>query len=126
MLAAADVCLITQQKSVADIVFPSKVLTLLAAGRPVVASLSSGSEVARVLREADAGLVVEPENPPALLDAVVELYSDPHRRAALGANGRAYARKQWDRDRILREFEDRLLETGSGSRAGGTYIPAQA
>jgi colanic acid biosynthesis glycosyl transferase WcaI len=121
MLAASDVCLITQQKSVADIVFPSKVLTLLAAGRPVVASLSSGSEVARVLREADAGLVVEPENSQALLDTVVELYSNPHRRAAMGANGRAYAREHWDRGRILSEFEERLLETGSRGSSSGTF-----
>jgi hypothetical protein len=43
------------------IVFPSKVLTLLAAGRPTVASvISASSEVARVRREAGAGLVGPP------------------------------------------------------------------
>ncbi len=66
MLAASDLCLVTQQRAVADIVFPSKVLTLLSAGRPVVASLSEGSEVARVLRDAGAGVRTEPEDPGAL------------------------------------------------------------
>ena len=40
LLAATDIALITQQRVVADIVFPSKSMTLLAAGRPIVASLS--------------------------------------------------------------------------------------
>ncbi len=33
MLAASDISLVTQQKSVADIVFPSKVITLMSSGR---------------------------------------------------------------------------------------------
>jgi len=126
MLAAADVCLITQQKSVADIVFPSKVLTLLAAGRPVIASLSSGSEVARVVHEAEAGLMAPPENPQALFDAVINLYKSPRKRSAMGMNGRVYARERWDRDRILHDFETRLEKTVNGNRARATYMPARA
>ena len=130
MLAASNVCLITQQKSVADIVFPSKVMTLLAAGRPIVASLSAGSEVARVIREANAGLLAPAENPEALLAAVLNLYANPLKRAAMGANGRAYARKYWNKDRILRDFEARLTETvaghRSGYRSGATSMSAEA
>ena len=126
MLAASDVCLITQQKTVADIVFPSKVLTLFAAGRPVVASLTSGSEVARVVREANAGLIAPAENPQALLDAIRDLYTNPHKRAAMKTNGREYARKHWDRERILTEFETRLVETVVGKPTDATYMPVRA
>ncbi len=105
MLAASDLCLIAQQRTVGDIVFPSKTLTLLAAGRPVVASLSPGSEIARVMTESGGGVVVAPEDPAALLDAVMRLREDPARRASMGERGRAYARVHWDRDRILRETE---------------------
>lgn len=126
MLAASDVCLITQQKTVADIVFPSKVLTLFAAGRPVVASLTSGSEVARVVREANAGLIAPAENPQALLDAIRDLYTNPHKRAAMKTNGREYARKHWDRERILTEFEARLVETVVGKPTDATYMPVRA
>jgi len=117
LLAAADVCLVTQQRTVADIVFPSKVLTLLAAGRPVVASVSPGSEVARVVREADAGLVVPPEDPGSLREAVATLRGDAAARDASGERGRAYARRHWDRERVLSEMEARLLRlTGSPAR----------
>jgi colanic acid biosynthesis glycosyl transferase WcaI len=124
LLAASDVCLVTQQKSVADIVFPSKVLTLLSAGRPVVASLSGGSEVARVVNESGAGIVARPEDPAVLCDAVLDLYDHPEKRAVMGASGRAYARNQWDRDRILSRFEEQLEEVAGGS--GGAYVAARA
>jgi colanic acid biosynthesis glycosyl transferase WcaI len=109
LLAAADLCLVTQQGTVADIVFPSKVITLLAAGRPVVASVNARSEVARVITEAGAGIVVPPEEPEALLGAIVVLWQDTARRQAMGARGRAYARQQWDRERILPLLDAGLL-----------------
>ena len=58
LLAQSDVCLVTQQRAVSDIVFPSKVIMLLAAARPVIASVGTGSEVARVVAESGAGLTV--------------------------------------------------------------------
>ncbi len=109
LLAAADLALVTQQRVVADIVFPSKVLTLLAAGKPVVASLNASSEVARVLEEAGAGRVVPAEDPPALQEAVQTLSRDAEGRRRMGVQGRAYARAHWDRDRILPEMEQMLL-----------------
>lgn len=109
LLAASDVALITQQRSVADIVFPSKVLTLLAAGRPVIASLNATSEVADVLRSSEGGIVVVPEDGTALSDAVVRLAAEPERRAAMGEAGRAYARAHWDRDRLLAHMEQELV-----------------
>jgi hypothetical protein len=66
LLAASDVRLVTQQRMVSDIIFPSKAVTYLSAGRPVIASVNRASEVARVIRESNAGAVVEPENAEAL------------------------------------------------------------
>jgi colanic acid biosynthesis glycosyl transferase WcaI len=108
LLAATDVALITQQRVVADIVFPSKTLTLMAAGRPVVASVNAESEVARVVRAAGAGVVVEPENPFALSDAVKTLRSNSGERHTMGLCAREYARTRWDRSRILAETAAQL------------------
>lgn len=109
LLAAADICVISQQRCVADNVFPSKTLTLLAAARPVVASLSEGSEVAQVLRESGAGIRCEPEQPEALLDAVASLAADPAQRQAMGLAGRSWAVHHWSQGTILRQFEANLL-----------------
>jgi colanic acid biosynthesis glycosyl transferase WcaI len=110
LLAATDVALVTQQRVVADIVFPSKVLAIFASGRPVVASVSAGSEVARVVREAAAGLVVPPEDPAALLQAVLALRDDAAVRRRAAERGRAFARDHWDREAILPRTEAALLD----------------
>jgi colanic acid biosynthesis glycosyl transferase WcaI len=116
MLASSDVCLVTQKKSVADIVFPSKVLTLLAAGRPVAASLSRSSEVARVIDEAGAGVISEPENPRALFESLVQLKVDPEKRRAMSENGRAYAHSHWGKERQLKHLEATLLASAERLR----------
>ena len=66
MLAATGIALITQQRIVSNIVFPSKTVTLLCAGCPVIAAVNSESEVARAVLNSQAGVVVEPENADAL------------------------------------------------------------
>jgi len=126
LLAATDVALITQQRVVADIVFPSKVLTLMAAGRAVIASVNTGSEVARVVREAEAGLVVEPENPRALLSAITALQSDAAQRRAMGMRAREYARKRWDRERILAQMAAELTRVAQRSVEAGEQPAVRA
>ncbi len=120
LLAASDISLVTQQKSVADIVFPSKVITLMSSARTIIASVSPGSEVARVLKEADAGLLVAPEDPAALLNAIIALRDDPARRNKLGANGRAFAQRFWEEQRTLSVLERHLLQVAARVKSSPT------
>jgi len=115
LLTQSDACLVTQRCSVADIVFPSKIITLLAAARPIVASVGAGSEVARVAAESGGGITVSPEDPRALADAVARLRSDPCLRTQMGRAGRAYALGRWERETVLKSTECALLDvTGGG------------
>ena len=118
LLGAADLCLVTQQRTVADVVFPSKVLTLLSAGKPVIASVTGGSAVANVVDGAGAGMIVTPEDGVALVDAIEALRADPSRRAAMSAAGRAYAGQHWERTRTLSYLSDRLQRIVRPSPAG--------
>jgi colanic acid biosynthesis glycosyl transferase WcaI len=103
LLAASEVCLVTQQKPVSEIFFPSKVVTYLAAGRPIIASVNLNSEVARITRESGAGRVVEPENADALLAAIREMRVEDLRKASESA--RAYASQRWSSSRVLGHLE---------------------
>ena len=113
LLAASDVCLVTQRKSVSDIVFPSKTVTYLAAGCAVVASVNAGSEVARTICDSGSGRVVEAENAEALLKAIYELRAGnlPERRRA----AQDYAGKRWSSARVLGHFEESLTAIRSSS-----------
>lgn len=122
LLGASDLCLVTQQKSVSDIVFPSKVVTYLTAGRPVLGSVNSKSEVARVICESGAGRVVEPENAEVLLRAIHELRETDLEACSLSA--REYACRRWSSARVLGHLEKMLLEIGTS--APGPLAPEGA
>ncbi|MCL5669831.1 MAG: glycosyltransferase, partial [Acidobacteria bacterium] len=111
LMAASDVCLVTQQRSVSEIVFPSKIVTYLAAGCPVIASVNPECEVAQILHEAGAGTVVAAEDPTALVVALSALRRSDMRKA--GENARKYASERWPSARVLGELE-RSLASAAG------------
>lgn len=108
MLAAADVGLILQKRNVVGFNMPSKTQMLLACGRPIIASVPWGGTAARAVLRSGGGLVVEPENPTALVKGVLELYCDRNKAAQLGHQGRQYALENYSFDQALERYE-RLL-----------------
>ena len=109
LLAATDLSLITQQQSVADIVFPSKTVTLMTAGCPILASVNPGSEVARIVRQSGAGIVVAPEDPAQLVESIARLERDRSRLTQMSESGRRYAHEHWDEFRTLPRMESELM-----------------
>ncbi len=90
VLATGDVHLVPLRAGLGSVSVPSKTYSILAAGRPVVASIDPGTEVPRLLTASGAGVAVAPDDPDALHAALVELLADAPRRAAMGAAGRAW------------------------------------
>jgi colanic acid biosynthesis glycosyl transferase WcaI len=111
LLNLADVHALPQKPSVADLVMPSKLIGMLASGRPVVATAREGSEVAAVVRQ--CGIVAPPENPAALANAIAALSEDRPERMRLGAKARAYAAQHFRREEILTAFETRLCSASA-------------
>lgn len=111
MFAAADVLLLNQLASVKDTVIPSKLLTYMAAGRAVLAAMSSSSQGAEVLEDARGGLLVSPDDPRALADGV-EALADAGQEAltAIGLRNRQYAEQHFDQRVILAEHEAFMRE----------------
>lgn len=108
-LGLADIHLLPQRADAADLVMPSKLTGMLASGRPVLATAHPQTELGRVVaHDAECGVVVPPEDPAAMADALRQLVADPARRAALGACGRRYAERELNRDVILARFEAQL------------------
>ncbi len=105
MLAAADVLVAIIEADAAQFSVPSKVFAYLRAGRPVVASMPSDNQAAEVLRSADAGICVPPDDPDAFVSEVVRLLGDPDLRRRLGDNGLRYATTAFDVGAIADRFE---------------------
>jgi colanic acid biosynthesis glycosyl transferase WcaI len=132
MLATTDLGLVTQQRTGSDIAFPSKTVTLLSAGCPVLASVSASSEVARVIETSEGGIVVEPEEPAILAQTIDQLSRNAGQLSVMKSRGRRYAIEQWSPDRVLPIMEAELLKAarmpeGSGRAQLGLFgktVPA--
>lgn len=89
VLASGDIHLIVLKRGLARSSVPSKLYSILAAGRPVFASIDPGTEVSRVLAEHDCGRSVDPEDLDAFADGLAALIDDPD-RVAMGERGRQF------------------------------------
>lgn len=107
LLAASGVCLVTQLHSVSEIAFPSKIVTYLAAGRPIIASVNPECEVASIIKESGSGRVIGAEQPDALSFAIQKLRAEDLR--TYGENAREYASLRWSSIRVLGNLERSLL-----------------
>ena len=87
---------------------PSKLYTILAAGRPVVASVDRGTEVARTVEAAGAGIAVPPDDAEAFTKAVASLVERPADAAEMGAAGRRFV-ERWASPAGVAEAYERLF-----------------
>ena len=101
MFAAADVLLLSQLRSVKDTVIPSKLLTYMAAGRPILAAVNGASQAAVIVGDARCGVLVEPESAAALAGGVRALMAAPGERAEMARRSRVYAEQHFDRASIV-------------------------
>ena len=110
VLHASDIGLVTLHAEVRTPVVPSKILSIMAAGRPVVAAMNLDGDGPRLIAEARCGLCVPPEDPRALAGAVLKLYHDASLREELGRNGRQYAEEYLSLDRCVARYQALLQQ----------------
>lgn len=123
-LAEGDIHLVPQDGSAADFAVPSKIVTIMAAGRPFVATARPGSLLWQLMDASRAFLCVPAGDAAALADAVERLTRDPDLRHALGQNGRLYAVAHHDRSIVLERF--RAILTRDAPERIGHGEPAAA
>ena len=107
-MTSADVHALPQRAGIADLVMPSKLIGMMASGKPVVATAAQDTEIWNVLQ--GRGVVVSPGDAQALADAIERLGSSPELGKRYGLAARAYVEENLDKDKVLRTFEAQLLE----------------
>ena len=112
LLGLADIHLLPQSPEAEDLVLPSKLTGMVSSGRAIIATCNPHSEIASVVSQ--CGLVVPPEDAPALARAIVQLADSPDQRRQMGQAARNYAEEQIGRDAVL----GRLVEDMACLREG--------
>jgi colanic acid biosynthesis glycosyl transferase WcaI len=110
MLAAADALLVSQRAQVVDSVLPSKTLSYMASGRPIIAAVNPLSATADLVRAADCGIVVAPEDAGALTAGIERLRQDPEMCLRMGNNGRRHAVERFSKGAVLGQWDALLAE----------------
>jgi colanic acid biosynthesis glycosyl transferase WcaI len=117
LYAAADVCLVPlRDVPLFEAFIPSKLFEVLAAGRPVIGAVRG--EARQILERSGGALLVEPERPDQLVQAVERLRAEPELRATLSRNGRAFAEQHYSRESLAARYLEllqRIVATRSPS-----------
>ena len=123
VLAAADAGLATLTEAAGGFSVPSKILSYLAAGLPVLAAVPASNAAAELLTATGAGTVVPPDDLGAWCAAAESLRTDPDSRARMSAAGRAHAERAFSMTavgpRFERVFEAALTAPSTARSAAG-------
>ncbi|MBI5149269.1 MAG: glycosyltransferase family 4 protein [Candidatus Omnitrophica bacterium] len=95
LLSALDIFLVPSRQEGLGL----SIMEAQAAGLPVVASRVGG--IPGLIEHGRTGILVEPENPAALAEAVIVLCRDERRRAELGKAAREFVRKNYSADAMV-------------------------
>ncbi len=105
MLASADVLVAILDEDASTFSVPSKVLSYLSVGRPVLTVMPAGNFAAQTVVRAEAGFATENSDPKDTLDQLERLISQPKLRRTMGANARAFAEQEFCIDHITDQVE---------------------
>ena len=111
VLASADVLLATLASPAGEFAVPSKVLSYLCAGRPLLLAAPSDNLAASVVQRSGGGIVADPGRIDEWIAAAKLLAADPALRVSLGSRGRQYAEENFKISRVAATFEEVLLRT---------------
>lgn len=124
VLASADVLLATLEADAGQFAVPSKILTYLCAGRPLLLAAPKTNLAASVVQRSQGGTVVDSNDSAGWLEAARQLGLDGNLRATLGKNARSYAENTFDIRKIGAAFEQTLMEACPARTAAAASIQA--
>ncbi|MEZ5299896.1 MAG: glycosyltransferase [Verrucomicrobiales bacterium] len=106
VLGAGDCLIAVLEEDAGIFSVPSKVLTYLCAGKPLLLACPQVNLAARIVRENEAGLVVAPSDLRGFLDNAAKIYGDIKLSEKFGENSRNYAESTFNICDIALKFEN--------------------
>jgi glycosyltransferase involved in cell wall biosynthesis len=106
-LSASDACLVHLKKtSIFESVLPSKIFEAASMSKPIILGVEGFA--ADLVKKADAGICIEPDNAAQLAGAVKNLASTPLLCEKLGRNGLDYVSKHHNRNILAQKYLDTI------------------
>ncbi|GAB4307349.1 MAG: colanic acid biosynthesis fucosyltransferase WcaI [Phototrophicales bacterium] len=100
----ADLGLVPLMKGTAKTTLPSKLYTIMATGTPALVAVDPDSDIVRQVNEAQAGIVIPPDDADALEQAIRYAHANLTQTQQYGHNGREYALQHFSRRRVVEQY----------------------
>ncbi|MEI1376496.1 glycosyltransferase family 4 protein [Nostoc sp. UHCC 0926] len=110
-LTACDLSLVSLIPGAESIVAPSKLYSMLAAGRGIIAISSANSYIDQLLTNSGCGINTPPNNPQHLANLINELASDSIKVKLMGEKSRQVYESKYTFKQALAEYEKLLFGT---------------
>jgi len=109
LLAVADLHLVLQKKSASDLVMPSKLTGILAAGGCPVVTAEPGTSLFEIIQNNNIGILVKPECPKSLKESLERALETD--LSDLKLNAREFAVRHLSKHFVMQKFEEDAYKT---------------
>jgi glycosyltransferase involved in cell wall biosynthesis len=117
-LAMADLGVVAQMRGQERVCFPSKLLGIMAAGRPILAICPLDCAMARMIREQEIGFVIANGDVAAGREALLDAKANPARLQQMGKNASQYLRRHFTLAQAASAYFDVISSTAKGASSG--------
>jgi glycosyltransferase involved in cell wall biosynthesis len=111
VVASSDVGLVTLNSRVRTPVVPSKILSLMAAARPVLASMPLDGDAPKLIKESGCGICIGPEDPELLAEKIIFLAGNPDICADFSRQGREFVVREMSLRKAVEKLEEYIKNT---------------
>lgn len=114
LLCSVDVHFLFQKNEVIDTVMPSKLLAMMASAKPSIITGNKESEVAFIINESKGGYYFSDDNVLSVYNQIIDLKKSPEIGLEIGNNARSYVLDRFSSNKVLNDFNDKLLSVLNG------------
>jgi glycosyltransferase involved in cell wall biosynthesis len=120
VMMAGDIHVLTVRRGLEGVVVPSKLYSILAAGRPALIVASEKTDAGRIVAEARCGSVADPDDPGAVAAAIRSMRDAPAELADMGRRARERA-ANYAKVKELQNFLS-IIEELVPAKNGGRHL----
>ncbi|MGA3288383.1 MAG: glycosyltransferase family 4 protein [Bacteroidota bacterium] len=108
--ACSDICTIPMKAMTTIDTFPSKVYSIMASRRAVLAQAEKGSELWWLINEAKCGWVILPGDPQSYADALLRAYNSRKELIEMGERGRRFVMERYSKIIVAKKYDTLIRE----------------
>lgn len=108
LLLSADLHILFQKTDVIDTVMPSKLLGMMASGKPSIVTGNIKSEVSSVLKQSKGGYYLDGESVQEITQHVTYLKENAELSRKMGCYARTYVEENFSKNEVLKRFMNKI------------------